>query len=151
MAQIVNIISGCKPAPMACSNRVHSIPSCSSATSPRDTRSCSQIAHLRNRAVRSRALSGCLCQLRRSRTAARRSFIVNRSQTDAVVTDLVWQTAAPKGISEAWQLSGTDPKAVNSWKNLNNITAQKIAAPRISDGKVTLNLPPLSFTALSVG
>lgn len=84
-------------------------------------------------------------------TGSQAIFIVNRSQTDAVVTDLVWQTAAPKGISEAWQLSGTDPKAVNSWENPNNITAQKIATPKISDGKVTLNLPPLSFTALSVG
>lgn len=78
-------------------------------------------------------------------------FIVNRSQTESIVTDLVWQTAAPQGISEAWQMAGSDPKAVNSWENPNNITAQKIAAPKISDGKATLNLPPLSFTALSVG
>ncbi|MFN8445166.1 MAG: alpha-N-arabinofuranosidase [Caldilineaceae bacterium] len=78
-------------------------------------------------------------------------FVVNRNQSESIVTDLVWQTAAPEQISEAWQLSGTDVKAVNSWENPNNITAQTIAAPRISDGKATLNLPPLSFTVLSIG
>jgi alpha-N-arabinofuranosidase len=75
-------------------------------------------------------------------------FIVNRSQSEAIVSELVWQTAAPHRIGEAWQLSGADVKAVNNWENPNNITAQKIAAPRISDGKALLNLPPLSFTVL---
>jgi alpha-N-arabinofuranosidase len=78
-------------------------------------------------------------------------FMVNRSQSESVVTDLVWQTAAPTQISEAWQLSGNDPKAVNNWETPNNITAKPLSAPKISDGKATLNLPPLSFTVLSAG
>ena len=73
-------------------------------------------------------------------------FLVNRSQTDAVTTELVWQDKAPKAITEVWQLAGTDVKAANTWEKPNRITAQAIAAPKIVDGKATIQLPPLSFT-----
>jgi alpha-N-arabinofuranosidase len=76
-------------------------------------------------------------------------FIVNRSQSEAVVTDLIWQTTAPTQVNAAWQLSGSDPKAVNSWENPNQITAKPLSALLISEGKATLSLPPLSFTVLS--
>jgi alpha-N-arabinofuranosidase len=76
-------------------------------------------------------------------------FLVNRSQTEAVVTDVVWQTGETVQIDEAWQLAGSDPKEVNSWDEPNRLTARAISAPAVKDGRVTLNLPPLSFTALS--
>lgn len=76
-------------------------------------------------------------------------FIVNRSQSEAVVTDLIWQATAPTRVNAAWQLSGSDPKAVNSWENPNLITAKPLNTPLISAGKATLSLPPLSFTVLS--
>ncbi len=76
-------------------------------------------------------------------------FIVNRGQSEAVVTDLIWQATAPTRVNAAWQLSGSDPKAINSWENPNLITAKPLNTPLISDGKTTLSLPPLSFTVLS--
>lgn len=76
-------------------------------------------------------------------------FIVNRSQTDAVVTDIVWQDGKSVSVGEAWQLSGTDPKEFNSWESPNQLTAKALALPAVQDGKLTLNLPPLSFTALT--
>ena len=55
-------------------------------------------------------------------------FIVNRSQTDAVVTDLVWQDGSPDCVAEAWQLAGTDVKEVNTWEEPNRLRAKPIAA-----------------------
>ncbi len=43
-------------------------------------------------------------------------FIVNRSQTDSVVTDIAWQDGRTVTMGEAWQLAGTDPKALNTWE-----------------------------------
>src|SRR5262249_48990439 len=37
-------------------------------------------------------------------------FIVNRSQTEAVTTDVAWQGAAPARATAIHQLSGADPK-----------------------------------------
>ena len=82
-------------------------------------------------------------------TGAGAIFIVNRSLTDSVVTDVVWQDGRRVSMGEAWQLSGADPKATNTWENPNAITAQPIAAPNWRDGKATLQLPPLSFTTLT--
>jgi alpha-N-arabinofuranosidase len=52
-------------------------------------------------------------------------------------------------MGEAWQLAGSDPKALNTWENRNALTAQPITAPRVVDGKATIQLPPLSFTVLT--
>jgi alpha-N-arabinofuranosidase len=76
-------------------------------------------------------------------------FLVNRGQTEAVVTDIVWQDRKTVHIDEAWQLAGSDPKEVNSWDEPNRLIANAIPAPTVEDGRVTLSLPPLSFTALS--
>ncbi len=76
-------------------------------------------------------------------------FIVNRSQTDSVVTELIWQDGRTVSLGEAWQISGTDPKALNTWENPNAITALPIAAPKMDGGKATIQLPPMSFTVLT--
>jgi alpha-N-arabinofuranosidase len=78
-------------------------------------------------------------------------FVVNRSQSDAVVSEFVWQDGAPQRISEVWQLAGDDPKAANTFAQPNTVTPQKLAAPAMQDGKFTLRLPPLSFTAIRMG
>ena len=75
-------------------------------------------------------------------------FIVNRSQTDSLPVDLHWQDLAPGSINAVHQLTGTDPKAVNSFENPNNVVAGPVAAPVIDGKMATLVLPPLSFTAI---
>ncbi len=77
-------------------------------------------------------------------------FIVNRSLTERMPVEINWQDVKPKRITSAHQLSGTDPKAHNSWDNPNQVTAQAIHAPKIIDGVAQISLPPLSFTALGV-
>ena len=77
-------------------------------------------------------------------------FIVNRSMTESVPVDLRWQDGAPKRITAAHQMAGTDPKAFNSFENPSNIISRQVAAPAVSDGSATLLVPPLSFTAVEV-
>ena len=82
--------------------------------------------------------------------AANSIFIVNRSQTERLPLVIHWQDVSPSRITSAQQLSGTDPKAANSWENPNRLVSRPLYAPRIMDGKAELTLPPLSFTALRV-
>ncbi len=77
-------------------------------------------------------------------------FIVNRNQTDSVTVDLCWQALTPTRVTAAYQLAGTDPKAVNSFEHPDCITARPITIQEPSDGTGTLQLPPLSFTAIEV-
>lgn len=77
-------------------------------------------------------------------------FIVNRSQTESLPVDVVWQDVSPTGVISAHQLSGTDPKQANSFENPNQVVAVPITAPEIKDGKTTMMVPPLSFTTLEV-
>lgn len=76
-------------------------------------------------------------------------FLVNRSLTDSVVTELSWVDGSTVTLEKGWQLAGSDPKALNTWEHRNNLVAQPIALPRVADGQATVQLPPLSFTALT--
>ncbi len=83
-------------------------------------------------------------------TGAHAIFIVNRSQQDSVPLDMHWQDLKPSAIKSAHQLAGTDPKAVNSFDNPNQLVAVPIATPKVDDGSASMVLPPLSFTALEL-
>ena len=76
-------------------------------------------------------------------------FLVNRGLTDAVVTEIVWQDGKAVQVDRAWQLSGSDPKEVNSWEAPDRLIARAIPAPAVDNGRATLSLPPLSFTVLT--
>jgi alpha-N-arabinofuranosidase len=76
-------------------------------------------------------------------------FIVNRSQTETLVTDVVWQDSEVVQIEKVWQMAGDDPKAVNSWEEPNRIVAKEVSVPMADNGRSTINLPPLSFTVLT--
>lgn len=76
-------------------------------------------------------------------------FIVNRSQTESVTTDIVWQDAAPLQVTAITQLAGTDPKAINSFEQPQTIVPQQQAVEPVRDGRMTLRLPPLSFTVVT--
>lgn len=81
-------------------------------------------------------------------TGATAVYIVNRSQTETIVADLVWQTGSPLSYTEAWQLTGTDAKDANSWDEPNRISTKPITPPVVDDGKSAVHLPPLSYTVL---
>jgi alpha-N-arabinofuranosidase len=77
-------------------------------------------------------------------------FLVNRSQSEAVVTDLVWQDGQAVQVENAWQLAGSDPKEVNTWEVSEGVIAKPIPTPGVEAGIATINLPPLSFTVLTI-
>jgi alpha-N-arabinofuranosidase len=76
-------------------------------------------------------------------------FIVNRSQQEPVTTEVAWQGAAPARVTAIHQLSGTDPKAVNTFEQPNTIVPKKLDGGPVRDGRLTLRLPPLSFTVVA--
>lgn len=77
-------------------------------------------------------------------------FIVNRSLTESVPVELHWQDGNPKQIKSVHQLAGTDPKAVNSFENPDQVKAVSVNAPELNGDCAGLVLPPLSFTTLEV-
>lgn len=75
-------------------------------------------------------------------------FVVNRSQTETIQTDLIWQDGAPQRVTEAWQLAGADLKMVNSYEEPNKLVAKPVSVAGIQDGRLGITVPPLSFTAI---
>ncbi len=62
---------------------------------------------------------------------------------------LNWEDVSPGSLTGAWQMSGSDPRAANSFEVPDAVTSRPIALPVLDGGKVTLLLPPLSFTVLT--
>jgi alpha-N-arabinofuranosidase len=77
-------------------------------------------------------------------------FLVNRSLTESVTTEIVWQDGNKVQFDKAWQLAGSDPKEANLWEAPNRIVAKARSTPSVDAGRATLTLPPLSFTVLTM-
>jgi alpha-N-arabinofuranosidase len=76
-------------------------------------------------------------------------FLVNRSQIESILTDLIWQDGQSIRIDKAWQLTGSDPKAMNTWDAPERIIPRTIPVPTVDTARATIKLPPLSFTVLT--
>jgi alpha-N-arabinofuranosidase len=76
-------------------------------------------------------------------------FIVNRSQTDPVTADLIWQDGKSVQFDKAWQIAGTDPKQVNTWESPDQLVAQPLTAPSVDANRAAVTLLPLSFTVFT--
>lgn len=81
-------------------------------------------------------------------TGAGGLFIVNRSQTETLHTEIVWQNGAPKAIANVQQMGGTDVKAANTFEQPNTVVPRALDDYSLDGNKLTLALPPLSFTAI---
>jgi alpha-N-arabinofuranosidase len=78
-------------------------------------------------------------------------FLVNRSLTESVSTDILWQNDAPRQITGVTQLAGADVKAVNTYEHPNTVVPHPVSGCQMDGNKSSLNLPPLSFTVVSAG
>jgi alpha-N-arabinofuranosidase len=76
-------------------------------------------------------------------------FLVNRSQHESVTTDVVWQGAAPARVPTIYQLAGDDAKAINTFERPDTIVPKQVDGVPVRDGRITLRLPPLSFTVVT--
>jgi alpha-L-arabinofuranosidase len=75
-------------------------------------------------------------------------FIVNRG-TAPITSEIRWQGAAPARVTGGYQLAGSDPKAANTFEQPDLLVPQAIAGGAVDGGRVSLTLPPLSFTVLA--
>ena len=75
-------------------------------------------------------------------------FIVNRSQTAAVDVEISLSDVEVVSVTRADSLSGTDPKAVNSWESPNVIKPVSLPAQRTESGGVSVRVPSLGFVAI---
>jgi alpha-N-arabinofuranosidase len=75
-------------------------------------------------------------------------FVVNRSLTDATALDIRLADAKVTEIVGVDVLTGTDPRAANSWEQPNLIVPTSGSAQLTDDGNVTLNVPALGFAVL---
>lgn len=73
-------------------------------------------------------------------------FLVNRSRTEPVAVECLWQDRPPARIVELQRLAGLAPDAVNTFDNPDRVVPRKAAGPAVRDGVARLTLPPLSFT-----
>ena len=76
-------------------------------------------------------------------------FLVNRSQTESLTTDLIWQGAAPGRVPTMYQLAGSDPKAFNTFAQPDVIAPKQLGGAALRAGRLTVHLPPLSFTVIT--
>jgi alpha-N-arabinofuranosidase len=76
-------------------------------------------------------------------------FIVNRSQTEAVTLTISVADARATEITGARSLSGTDPKAANSWDNPDAVKPAAATARVTEDGAVMVEVPALGFAVVS--
>ncbi len=77
-------------------------------------------------------------------------FIVNRSLTESQPVEIVWQGWTPGSGARLIQISGADPKAVNSFDQPHAVVPQDRGQVVIHDGALALSLPPLSFSVLAL-
>ncbi len=76
-------------------------------------------------------------------------FIVNRSQTDAANLTVSIADVKATAIGDVKQLSGTDPKAANTWEQPNLLGLVPGTASVTGNGDITVTIPALGFVALT--
>lgn len=77
-------------------------------------------------------------------------FIVNRNQITSEGIELEWRAWKPGKVTKVIQVSGTDPKQANTFESPNTIIAKDVDPSRIQENKLCLEVPPLSFTTITV-
>jgi alpha-N-arabinofuranosidase len=77
-------------------------------------------------------------------------FVTNRHSEENLELLVKPADAAIKAIESAEILTGPNAKSENSYEQPNVVTAKTFDGAVVIDGKLSLNLPPLSFAALTV-
>jgi len=77
-------------------------------------------------------------------------FVVNRSTEGPIEITVDLSRAGVTSIDEAVIIHDTDPLATNSATAPDRVTARPFDAARLTDGKLTLTLPAISWSAVSL-
>jgi alpha-N-arabinofuranosidase len=77
-------------------------------------------------------------------------FIVHRGRTEPLTLDLEWQGRAPQRVASIYQVSGSDPKAANTFDTPDVIGIRTLPGVPVADRRSRLQVPPLSLTVAVV-
>ena len=77
-------------------------------------------------------------------------FLVHRGVEQSLPVQVRSGGDAPKRVVEVQQISGTDPKAANSFERPEVGVPRKLSTPAITGDTLQMKLPPLSFTMLKM-
>jgi len=77
-------------------------------------------------------------------------FLVNRSQTDSVEVSIAVTGIGADRIRETHMLAGDDIHARNTLEDPGCVVPVPNATARVSDGVLTITLPPVSWTAIAL-
>ncbi len=78
-------------------------------------------------------------------------FLVNRSQTERTTVTIDVTALGEVSILETQLLADDDIAAANTLENPDRVGLTENSTARIADGVLTVSLPPISWTALSLG
>ena len=76
-------------------------------------------------------------------------FLVNRSQVDSARVEINPAGMRLKSVQSAEVVSGSSPDARNTFEHPNTIRNEPYHGVELSEGKASLELPPLSVAAIS--
>jgi alpha-N-arabinofuranosidase len=77
-------------------------------------------------------------------------FLVHRSVDQALPVEVKLEGAEGWRVDDVQQISGTDPKAANSFERPNGVAPKRLSLPSFDCGTLRMKLPPLSMTAVTM-
>ena len=77
-------------------------------------------------------------------------FMVNRSQDAAMIVSIDLGSLGPTRLGESLTLADDDPTATNTLEHQERVAPTPNRSVRIEDGVLTVELPPISWTALQL-
>jgi alpha-N-arabinofuranosidase len=75
-------------------------------------------------------------------------FVLNRDLAKQREVEVVWEDSAPSRTVDAWTLTGSDLKAVNTFDTPRRVTQQQFTKPPIASGKSKFEVPAGSYTVI---
>ncbi len=78
------------------------------------------------------------------------TFLVNRCISEQAEVEIDHASGRIVAVESAEVLSGTDPKANNTYEHPNMVCSGPLNAVKVVDGKASLSLPPLSIAAVTL-
>jgi alpha-L-arabinofuranosidase len=73
-------------------------------------------------------------------------FVLNRDLKNPRQAELTWESGAPGKFLAAWQITGDDLKAVNSFDAPDRVKPASAVAPTTSGGTTKIEVPPRSYS-----
>jgi alpha-N-arabinofuranosidase len=77
-------------------------------------------------------------------------FLVNRHRTDAITVEVALHGIGAPAIAETATIADDDPDAANTLDDQDRVTPAANDSASISDGVLTITLPPVSWTAVGL-